>query len=174
MTLRTTIVAAALIAASASGCVDPYAGDPQRRPATVAGEVPAPTVRQPAERLSALPPTPEAAARRAAELTTTWTSADAARRYAELATFSTGAARRDAHDAAARLPTDAQLEGSSSDGDIAAIITRSAGAHDRELLVVTRETLRADGLVDRRWRVTLASVERRRGGWALSRWEPQP
>lgn len=173
--MRTTIVAVAVIAvAAASGCVDPYAGDRPRRAATVAGEVPAPPVARPVERLGALPATPEAAARRAAELTTTWTSADAAGRYAELATFAIGAARRQAQEAAARLPTDPQLEGSSSEGEIVAVITRFAGPRHSALVVVTRETLRAEGLVDRRWRVTLASAERRRGGWALARWEPQP
>lgn len=166
---------AVVLAATSVGCADPYAGDPSRQTATVAGEVPASPVRQPAERVGKLPATPEEAARRAAELTTTWTSRNAARRYAEFSTFTTRAARRQAQDAAARLPTDPGLAGATSTGRVAAVVARRPSRRgERELLVVTHETVRVDGRVDRRWRVTLACAERRDGGWAISRWEPQP
>ena len=172
---RATVTAAVIAAAAVAACADPYASEaPSGRATAVAGEIPAPPVRQAAEPLIALPASPEAAARRAAELTTTWSSENAARRYAELATIATGPARREAQQTAARLPTDPQLDGTRSEGHVAAVVTRSARNGEHEMLVITRETVRADGLVDRRWRVTLASVERRDGGWAVSRWEPQP
>ena len=174
MRSRAIVSAAVLASVATAGCADPYAGDPPRQTTTVAGELPAPPVRRPADRFGTLPASPEAAARRAAELTTTWTGADAARRYAEFSKFATGAARRQAQEAAARLPTDPQLAGVSSTGQVAAVVTRRAARTERDLLVVTRETVRGDGLVDRRWRVTLASVERRGAGWAISRWDPQP
>lgn len=174
MSLRRLLTAAVIAAAAAAaGCADPYtARAPEQAP--VPGELPAPPVPAPDERLGRLPKLPEAAVRRAVELTTTWTARTAADRYAELATFSTGEARRHAGEAATRLPTDPQLDGTSSHGRVAAIVSRSASRHRRELLVVTREAVRADGLVERRWRVTLATVERRGSGWAISRWEPQP
>lgn len=175
MTLRHLLTAAAITAAAAAatGCADPYATRaPKQAPAP--GELPAPPVPAPDERLGRLPTSPEAAVRRAAKLTTTWTAYTAADRYVQLATFSTGAARRNAREAAARLPTDPHLDGTSSHGRVAAIIRRSASRRRRELLVVTHETVRADGLVERRWRVTLATIERRSSGWAISRWEPQP
>ena len=173
--MRSRVLAALVAAASSVGCADPYAGGQSRDSDTVPGEVSAPPVRRPAERFGKLPASPEGAARRAAELTATWTSRDLARRYAELSTFATGTARRQAQDAAARLPTDPQLARTSSTGEVAAVITRHAGRNGRrELLVVTHETVRSDGLVDRRWRITLASVVRRESGWAITRWEPQP
>jgi hypothetical protein len=175
VTSRRSVVAACVaVVVAATGCADPYADEPPSRVATVPGELPAPPVSQPAERLGVLPTSPEAAARRAAELTTTWTSANVARRHTEFATFATGAARRRAQEAAARLPTDPQLEGASGEGRVIGVLTRAATRSERELLVVTHEKVRADGLVDERWRVTLASVKRRRRGWAVVRWDPQP
>ena len=171
---RALVLAALLAAATAAGCADPYGDDPPREPTAVPGEVPAPPVRRPPERLGPLPGSPETAARRAAALTTTWTSANAGRRYAEFATFATGAARRQAQAAAAQLPTDPQLDGATSEGKVAAVVATTDTEDRRKLLVVTHETIRADGLVDRRWRVTLASVERRDRGWVVSRWDPQP
>lgn len=173
MTLRLAL-AVAIAACGAAGCADPYADDDSPREGTVAGEVSARPVPRPTERLGALPNSPEAAIRRAARLTTTWTSSNAARRYAAFATFAVGAARRQAQEAAARVPTDPQLDRASSDGHVAAVVTTAGTRQGREMLVVTRETVRTNGLVERSWRVTLASVEHRDGGWVVVRWEPQP
>ena len=163
-------------AAAATGCGDPYADPRQPRPPQ--GEQPAQPVARPRQQVpsEALARTAEEAARRAAELTTNWTGETAARRYAQFARVSVGEARRSARESAARLPTDSQLAapGARSSGTVEVIAPRSIGARRRELVVVTRETLVADGLRDERWRVTLATVKRWPGGWVLSRWQPQP
>ncbi|MDQ4126323.1 MAG: hypothetical protein M3134_12120, partial [Actinomycetota bacterium] len=120
--------------------------------------------------------TPEDAARRAAELTTNWTGETAARQYRELARVTVGEARKQALEAAARLQTDPQLSapGARSTGTVEAFANRGSTVAGQELVVVTRERVAADGLNETRWRVTLATVERRARGWVLSRWEPQP
>jgi hypothetical protein len=171
--------AALLLPLVATGCGDPYAQrDQQPRPQPPPGE-------QRAHKLPArhehvdpdeLAETPEDAARRAAQLTTNWTGETAARRYRELARMMTGEARRQALEAAARLLTDPQLTGpgARSTGTVEAIADRQSSHTRRELVVVTREHVTADGLDETGWRVTLATAERRSGGWALSRWEPQP
>ena len=145
-----------LAAAVVAGCADPYAQRPQSDPAPVAGELPAPPIPRPTGRPRASFPTPEAAAHRAAELTASWTGETAAARQAELAGITTGAARRDAQRAAAQLPTDPQLTapGAGSTATVEAIVRRVGDP--RRLLVVTRETLHADGLTQTRFRVYLA------------------
>jgi hypothetical protein len=166
----------AVLALAVAGCGDPYADS--QKPAPPPGEQPASRLPDPTDRVAvqALAPTPEGAARRAAELATNWTGETAARNYAKLARVTVGAARRSARESAARLPTDSQLSapGARSSGTVEAIATHSTGARRRQLVVVTRETLVADGVRDERWRVTLATAERRRGGWVIARWEPQP
>jgi hypothetical protein len=176
VTARHLLVAASygMVLMVATGCADPYARRPAADRETVSGELPAPSVSATKERLGRLPASPEAAARRAAELTTNWTAKTAADRYSELATFSVGPARRHAREAAARLPTDSQLDTTHSRGQVAAVIARDDGATKRVLLVVTHEIVDGDGLTHRRSRVTLSTVERRDGGWAVRRWEPQP
>jgi hypothetical protein len=154
-----------------SGCADPYAGSgraPADVPGEVRGTVPAPRRDAPVR----LRPTPDAVVRRAADLTTNWRSDTVAGRYAQLARISEGRARRDALDAAARLPTDPQLQSSRtrSTGHVVGVLRRG---RDR-FVVVTHETMVADGLTTRRWRVTLATVRRKAGGYALAAWEPQP
>jgi hypothetical protein len=42
------------------------------------------------------------------------------------------------------------------------------------LLVVTHETVVADGMSATRYRVTVAEARRASDGWRISRWEPQP
>jgi hypothetical protein len=174
------ITPAALVTALAlAGCADPY-DEPAReaQPTLPPGEEPAPPLPQRADDVAAqhLAATPAEAARRAAELTSNWTAETVARRYAELARMTVGPARRDARESAARLPTDNRLGASEtrSTGTVEAVTTRAASARRHQLIVVTHETLVGDGLRDERWRVTLATVERRSGGWVLSRWEPQP
>lgn len=161
---------------SLTGCgPDPYA-DQRPDPKPPPGEQPAPPLPRHRDKGASHAPaaTPAHAARRAAELTTNWTGETAAARYAELARITVGAARRDARQSAARLPTDPQLVGTRSIGTVEAIVTRTTTGRGRHLMVVTHETLSGDGVRDRRWRVTLATVERRAGGWVVSRWEPQP
>jgi hypothetical protein len=157
------------------GCGDPYA-EPDAQPAPTPGEVPGSPLPKPAEKVKDLAATPEQAARRAAELTTNWTGETAASHYADLARFTIGGARRAARESAARLPTDPQLSapGARNSGTVEAIVPRTGRGRRRDLIVVTRETLTADGLRRQRWRVTLATAEQLRGGWVLSRWEPQP
>lgn len=171
------VVAIALLTTVLTGCGDPYAGRDDRAPALPEGEQPAHPLprRDEAVPTRYLAPTPEEAARRAARLATNWTGATAARNYAELSRMTVGDARRSAREAASRLPADPQLGDSStrSRGTVAAIAARSTAYGRRELIVVTHERLDGDGLHETRWRVTLATAVRRRGGWALSRWEPQ-
>lgn len=169
----TRALAASVVASTIllSGCADPYAGSgraPSGVPGEVRGTVPAPRRDAPVELL----PTPNAVVRRAADLTTNWRSDTVAGRYAQLARMSEGTARRDALDAAARLPTDPQLQSSRtrSTGRVVGVLRRG---RDR-FVVVSRETLVTNGLTRRRWRVTLATVRRRAGGYALTTWEPQP
>ena len=174
--MRRPTTAAALVAALAlAGCGDPYA-DPERANQPPPGEQPAPPLPKQADGVAPrhLAATPEEAARRAAELTTNWTGETAAARHAQFARITVGAARRDARESAARLPTDPQLGETRSQGAVEAVATRETTKARRELVVVTHETLIGDGLNERRWRVTLATAEHRPGGWVLSRWEPQP
>ena len=166
----------AVVALVTASCGDPYSEPPT--PSPPQGEQPGRPLPRVKERVQsgALARTPEDAAGRAAELTTNWPRETAARRYAQLARITVGEARRSARESAARLLTDSQLAapGARSSGTVEVIATRSPGARRRELVVVTREALMADGLREQRWRVTLATAERRPGGWVLSRWQPQP
>lgn len=173
---RWTSIPLAVLALVAASCGDPYSTRQEPQPSQ--GEQPAPSLPMRQERVpaAALAPTPEDAARRAADLTINWTGETAARNYARLARITIGAARRSAHESATRLPTDAQLSapGARSTGVVEAIATRSATARRRDLVVVTHETLSTDGLREARWRVTLAAAERHGRGWVISRWDPQP
>lgn len=145
---------------------------------TVPGELAAPPVpAQQADEPTAtrLPTSPRAAVLRAAELSGTWTAETAASNQAALAAISTGAARRDALQAAARLPTDPLLRaGQASSTATVEAIALDDGATDREGLVVTRERLTADDVNTQEWRVTLVTATRGPNGWAVARWEPQP
>jgi hypothetical protein len=167
------------LAVAVAGCGnDPYAQpDRSHDPEPPPGEQPAPPLPKPIERVSRphLAPTPEQAARRAAELTTNWTGQTVVRQYAAFARLTVGEARRQARQSAARLPTDPQLAatGSRSTGTVEVVANRT-GSRARRLVIVTYEIVTADGLRDERWRVTLATAERRRDGWVISRWEPQP
>jgi hypothetical protein len=69
------------------------------------------------------------------------------------------------------VPTDRQLTapGSRSRARVEAMSFRGTRA-----IVVTRETLTADGRSTTRWRVTLAGMRREGGRWVLRRWDPQP
>ena len=167
---------AVIAAIAVSGCADPYANDSARK-----GEPPPPPGEQPSTPVDEAPErgipsaTPEDAARRAAELAGNWTAETIASRYAELARRTTGAARDDARQAAARARTDPELNapGAKSIAIVHGAIARGTGVR-RRVLVITHETLIADGLNDARWRVTVAEAKRQGHGWIISRWEPQP
>lgn len=173
-----TILLAAVAALLSVGCNDPYATAP--KPGSQdppPGELPAPPITAPEERVNPrrLAPTAHAAARHAADLVGNWTAETAAARYAQLAASSTGQARAAARTAAAQLSTDPQLTapGASGSSTIEAIVSRGTGAR-RRLIIVTRERVQTDGHTDSRWRITLAQAQRLPAGWALSKWEPQP
>ena len=162
------------IAATLAGCADPYT---QTDPRPVQGEQPAKTTQPAQDRVprSAAARTPEAAARRAAELAGNWTGETISQRYTELGRMTIGEARDSAQQVAAQASTDQQLSapGARSIAIVHAIATRGTGRR-RRLIVVTHETVTADATRTARWRVTIAEAQRRRNGWVISRWEPQP
>jgi hypothetical protein len=171
----TALPASLLLIGAIGGCADPYVTTPKARP-PAPGEQPGrpaeATERAPDPRVLAR--TPERAARRAVLLTGTWTAQNAAVGQKRLATMSVGQARRDALQAAARLPTDPQLAAghATSTASFAAIVLHGTG-RSRSGLVVTHERLTVNGASHERWRVTLVTVVRLDGGWAISRWQPQ-
>jgi hypothetical protein len=160
-----------------AGCADPYAERPRAPNDPVAGEQPASPVRKPDESLAAegLAHSPEGAVRQAVELSGNWTAETIGRNHERLAASTTGQARRDAQRTAAQATTDPQLTapGAKSIAILHAVVPR-AGGPNRRLLVVTHETLTADGVRQTRFRVTLAEAQKLGDGWVLSRWEPQP
>ena len=169
---RTPLTALALVAGT-TGCGDPYATQ-THEPAPPPGEQPAKAIAPP--RQQGVPePTPERAARRAAELAGNWTGSTIEQRYTELARRTTGAARDQAEQTAAAARTDPQLTagGARSSAIVHAITTRGTGPR-RRLLVVTHETLVTDGMRSVRWRVTLAEASLSGDGWVITRWELQP
>lgn len=166
---------AALAAIAAAGCADPYATDPKEAPPKrPAGEEFSKPVKQAPDRAIASA-TPEAAARRAAELAGNWTSATIAARHHEFARNSVGAARDQAQKIAASAVTDPALSkpGAKSIAIVHAATATGTGPR-RRVIVVTHETLVADGLRHARWRVTITEAVRHGDGWTISRWEPQP
>ena len=172
------LVTVSALAVTLAGCGDPYADEP--RPAQAPpppGEEPSRPVPRSADRVSrdAYSPTPEAAARSAAELAGNWTGETIADRYAQLARRSVGSARDAAQRVAAQAGTDPQLTapGARSIAIVHAVTTHGRG-RSRRLVIVTHETVTAEPVRQARWRVTLATAERRVGGWIVSRWEPQP
>ena len=164
-------VPALLAAAAVTGCADPYATE--HKPA-VAGEQPAKRIERPRDRGEAAR-TPEAAARRAAELAGNWNGETVRDRYTTLAKATVDNARRQAEQVAAQAGTDPQLSapGARSVAIVHAVAIRGTGPR-RRAIVVTHETLTADGLTEARWRVTVAVVRRQGDGWVVAKWEPQP
>lgn len=119
--------------------------------------------------------TPQATLALAARLYGNWTSATAASRLARLARLSIGQARAELSQAAAQAQVDRQQRGARSRATVQAIDTQGKGARQQGL-VVSKESVRAPGLPTQGWRyrVTLATLDRRPQGWVLARWEPQP
>lgn len=177
---------------------DPYANDPENQQGHMRlhtdqdhGERGGPTLQPPrdGELSGRVPPeladeplrfaeageTPRAMLALAARLYGNWTSTTAASRLVRLAGVSVGQARAELRQAAAQAQVDRQQQGARSRASVQATHIQGKATR-RQGLVVTKELVRAPGLPAQGWRyrVTLATVDRRPQGWVLSRWEPQP
>jgi hypothetical protein len=160
--------AAAAIAAL-TGCADPYAratapAVPGEQHLTAARSSPLPRRRS---------PSPDAAARRAAQLALTWTARTYASRQLQFAAEAIGEARRDAELAAGeaghgRPP----IERARS--RVVAVRTLSVSPRRDRLVVLMRERRSMAARTSVRWRVIEADVVRVAGGWSVTRWTPQP
>jgi hypothetical protein len=119
--------------------------------------------------------TPQATLELAARLYGNWTSANATRQLGRIAAVSVGQARAELRQAAAQSTVDHQQHGARSSATVEAIRVLGRGPR-RRALVVTRERIVAPDLPAEGWRyrVTVAAIERRAGGWVISRWVPQP
>lgn len=116
---------------------------------------------------------PEAAVRRAAALTGTWSASTYAGRHARFAREAVGEARTGAELAAARAGTGDLAERSSTRVAAVEETRRRSGSAELVLLLGERAYTR-DGRRSTRWRVVEATVTRRRAGWVVSRWAAQP
>jgi hypothetical protein len=197
-TAKVLPVAAFLAAALSVGCGprDPYTAErpsapPERRslhppaqpqpPPTAppeSGELPGRAPRELFDEPTEFPEagqTPRATLGLAARLYGNWTSATASRRLRRIAALSVGQAHAELRQAAAQAGVDRQQRGVRSSATVEAISVRGRGAR-RRALVVTRERIVAPDLPveGRRYRVTVALLERRADGWVISRWAPQP
>jgi hypothetical protein len=92
-----------------------------------------------------------------------------------MAALCVGQARAELRQLATEATVDGQQQRARSS---ARVETTSVHGHGswRRALVVTRERVVAPDLPAQGWRyrVTLASLERRPQGWVISRWAPQP
>jgi len=191
-------VAALLVVAALSGCApeDPYgrqppaAGSGQQEPASpraptsrpglspafgeLPGTAPRALLAEP-RRFPAAGTTPQATLARAARLYGNWTSASAARRLERIAALCVGQARAELRQAAAQAATDPQQRGSRGRANVEAIDLDGHGQRQRAL-VITRELVATPDLPSEGWRyrLTVATVERRASKWVISRWLPQP
>jgi hypothetical protein len=197
-TAKVLPVAALLAAALLVGCGprDPYAAErpsasqerrtlqPTARPQPPtttppeSGELPGRAPRELLDEPTKFPEagqTPRATLELAARLYGNWTSATAGRRLRRIAALSVGQAHAELRQAAAQAGVDRQQRDARSSATVEAISVRGRGAR-RRALVVTRERIVAPDLPveDRRYRVTVALLERRADGWVISRWAPQP
>ena len=197
-TAKVLSVAALLAAALVVGCGprDPYTAErpsasPERRslqptaqpqpPPTAppeSGELPGRAPRELLDEPTEFPEagqTPQATLELGARLYGNWTSVTASRRLRRTAALSVGQAHAELRQAAAPAAVDRQQRGARSSATVEAIRVRGRGAR-RRALVVTRERIVAPDLPfeGRRYRVTVALLERRADGWVISRWAPQP
>jgi hypothetical protein len=192
-----TLLGALVAALAAAGCApdDPYQQD-RTQPRSAApenlsegthaplpeppadgelpGRVPAELVDEPT-RFPEAGHTPTATLQLAARLYGNWTSATVGERLRRIAALSVGQAHAELRQAAAQAGIDRQQRGARARGAVEALDVRDDGSR-RRALIVTRELLRAPGLPAEGWRyrVTLATVERRADRWVISKWEPQP
>jgi hypothetical protein len=120
---------------------------------------------------------PEAALRQAALESGNWTAATVDDALARARRLSVGAARSQFRRQAEQMSTGVAqaTAGIRSRSTVEAVVVR--GSHDsRDAIVVTREGITSADLPDEgaQYKVTLATVERTEGGWAISSWTPQP
>jgi hypothetical protein len=172
--MRTAAIIAAILTCALGGCADPYATHHEPRTG-VAGEAPQRLRLEPKSGTARTPmAAADAAIRRAVALTTTWNAGNAAQRMRRFADMTTGQARRDALNAAARLTTDPLLRrgAARSRGDVLGVALERRDPAIR--LVVVRSRLIVQGIRQDHIRVVLATLHRSPRGWSISHWEPQP
>jgi hypothetical protein len=122
-------------------------------------------------------PTPEAALRRYAELSTNWTAASIAARQRQLAQLSIEGARQTALLAAQRAERDDTLRRAQvTNTGVVISIAATTGTASGLWVVVTRETTNGDDTyrgLPATYHVTTARLRRLRVGWVVRSWEPQ-
>lgn len=127
--------------------------------------------------LAAAAPTPTAALERFARLYIRWNEDNLAAHQRTLAAISIGEASSTQARAAAHTPADYELHRShlANTGRIV-VIAPSRPARPGRYVVVTRERTTGTGTYDQlasAYHLTLATVHRIPGGWAVSQWHPQ-
>lgn len=146
-------------------------GHPNEVPSPVPSDPTA--IRQP----TAAAPTPVEAVQRFADRYINWNHRTLADVQQQLAGLAIGEAAATQRRAAARTPADSELRRGrvANHGQVIGIVpTRPPRTGD--YVVVTRETTTGARVYDElppAYHVTLATVVRVRGGWVVSRWEPQ-
>lgn len=184
MNRATTLLTLAL-ALAVTGCRDPYTSDraePTRTKTAVSARADS------AASGPAAPPLSGAVARTlrragdvARSFATRWinwdwqTAAGQQRALAQLATAELARTLR-ANARSARIDATLERDKPASRGTVAAIQLNTAGATATGI-VVTREQTYTSGHADlggQRYRVYLVKLHRKRHGWAVSAWEPQP
>jgi hypothetical protein len=129
------------------------------------------------EPLAALRVSPEAALRAVALAAGNWSAASVSAAYSRAIALSVGAARADLRHSAAQMRAGVERVGPSlrSHAAVTAIDLRGSG-DSRHAVVVTRQGISGGDQPGGgyEYQVTLATVELRPSGWAVSSWEPQP
>jgi len=175
------LLAAAALAVSACGINDPL-NDPALAPPlaadTVPNEVGAPVEARPSRSaLASAAPSPTAAIRRFAELYINWNASTLVDHRRQLAAISIGEASSTETRAIAETRKDYELRRSriANHGRIVAI-TPTLPPRPGVYLVITRERTTGAGIyaqLQPAYHLTIATVARIRGGWAVRQWHPQ-
>jgi len=151
------------------------AGDPTVARANRTHEVPTPAR---AQRPTRGWPTPEAAVRAFAAAYVNWTATTVGPRLRALARESVGQARAMLQLQAGEVAADRELRrGRIANAGAVEAVARLPGAPDRYVVVTRERTTAADDAAYRglapAWHVSVATVERVGGRWALSGWQPE-
>lgn len=121
--------------------------------------------------------TPAEVARQVATLAENWSSATAPRAFSELAAVSVGAARTEFRQVAATARTDVQetLGYDKSQATVESVAVKGNG-DTRHAIVVVHRRISSSELpnLPAEYKVTLITLRRLPGGWAVSSWAPQP
>lgn len=185
----TTRPAAALLAAAAlvllaSGCGirdplnDPALAPLQSETTRSPNEVGVPRSTPPSRSaLADASASPKAAIERFAQLYVNWSARTLAEHQRELAAVSVGEASSAEAAAAAHTPGDYELRRShlANQGQLVAV-SPTIPPRPGSYMVVTRERTTGTGLYDQlraSYHLTIATVQRIPGGWAVSQWHPQ-